>query len=65
MVVTDRVELMKQAGGAFARLGLTPVNIKAGSKPDLTLPLHVAMVETLSKGRRLRTVPCLEIVGNF
>ena len=49
LVVTDRIELMKQAGGAFGRLGLSPVNISAGSKPDLTHPLHVAMVETLSR----------------
>lgn len=49
LVVTDRVELMKQAGGAFERLGLKPVNITAGSRPDLTHPLHVAMIETLSR----------------
>lgn len=49
LVVTDRIELMKQAGGAFNRLGLSPVNITAGSKPDLTHPLHVAMIETLSR----------------
>lgn len=49
LVVTDRVELLKQAGGAFERLGLSPVNIIAGSRPDLTHPLHVAMIETLSR----------------
>jgi superfamily II DNA or RNA helicase len=49
LVVTDRVELMKQADGAFSRIGLNPELIKAGSKPDLTLPCHVAMVETLSR----------------
>ena len=49
MVVTDRIELMKQAGGAFERVGLNPELIKAGSNPDLTLPCHVAMVETLSR----------------
>jgi superfamily II DNA or RNA helicase len=40
---------MKQAGGAFGRVGLMPEFIKANSKPDLTLPCHVAMVETLSR----------------
>ena len=49
LVVTDRIELMKQAGGAFERVGLNPELIKAGSNPDLTLPCHVAMVETLSR----------------
>jgi superfamily II DNA or RNA helicase len=49
LVVTDRLELMRQAGGAFERIGLTPELIKAGSNPDLTLPCHVAMVETLSR----------------
>jgi superfamily II DNA or RNA helicase len=49
LVVTDRVEIMAQAGGAFSRIGLKPELIKAGSKPDLTLPCHVAMVETLSR----------------
>lgn len=49
LIVTDRVELLKQAGGAFNRLGLSPVNITAGSRPDLTHPLHVAMIETLSR----------------
>jgi superfamily II DNA or RNA helicase len=49
LIVTDRVELMKQANGSFARVGLSPELISAGSKPDLTLPCHVAMVETLSR----------------
>lgn len=49
LVVTDRVELMKQAGGAFSKVGLNPELIKAGSNPDLTLHCHVAMIETLSR----------------
>lgn len=49
LVITDRKELMSQAGGAFERIGLNPELIKAGSNPDLTLPCHVAMVETLSR----------------
>jgi len=48
LVVTDRIELMKQANGAFSKLGLSPELITAGSKPDLTLGCHVAMVETLA-----------------
>jgi len=49
LIVTDRVELLKQAGGSFERFGISPQMITAGSKPDLTLPCHVAMVETLSR----------------
>lgn len=49
LVVTDRIELMKQAGGSFSRAGVNPELIKAGSNPDLTLPCHVAMVETLTR----------------
>ena len=49
LVVTDRIELMKQAGGSFYRAGVNPELIKAGSNPDLTLPCHVAMVETLTR----------------
>jgi superfamily II DNA or RNA helicase len=49
LIVTDRVELLKQAGGSFERFGISPEMITAGSKPDLTLPCHVAMVETLAR----------------
>jgi superfamily II DNA or RNA helicase len=49
LIITDRIELMKQANGSFARVGLSPELISAGSKPDLTLSCHVGMVETLSR----------------
>jgi superfamily II DNA or RNA helicase len=49
LIVTDRVELLKQAGGSFERFGISPQMITAGSEPDLTLPCHVAMVETLAR----------------
>ena len=45
MVFTHRKELLKQAGSSFEKFGLTPEFINAGSKPDLTKSLHVAMVE--------------------
>lgn len=49
MVFTHRKELLKQAGSSFEKFGLTPEFINAGSKPDLTKSLHVAMVETLDR----------------
>lgn len=47
LIVTDRIELMKQSDGAFAKIGLNPELIQAGKSPWLDSPLHVAMVETL------------------
>ena len=49
LILTDRIELLKQASGSFAKFGLDPEEIKAGHVPDLTADLHVAMVETLSR----------------
>lgn len=49
LILTDRVELLKQANGAFAKFGLDPEDIKAGYKPDLSKNCHVAMVETLHR----------------
>lgn len=49
LILTHRIELLKQAGGAFARFNLSPETIEAGKVPDLTQSLHVAMIETLSR----------------
>lgn len=49
LILTDRIELLKQASGAFGKFGLDPEEIKAGHTPDLTKNCHVAMVETLSR----------------
>jgi superfamily II DNA or RNA helicase len=49
LVFTHRKELLKQAGSSFEKFGLTPEFINAGSNPDLTLPLHVAMIETFHR----------------
>ena len=46
LVFTHRKELLKQAGSSFEKFGLTPEFINAGSKPDLSKNLHVAMIET-------------------
>jgi len=47
LIVTDRIELMKQASGAFSKLRMDPELIRAGHEPDLMKPLTVAMCETL------------------
>lgn len=49
LVFTHRKELLSQAGSSFEKFGLTPEFINAGSTPDLTKPLHVAMVETFHR----------------
>lgn len=49
LILTHRIELLKQAGGAFTRFNLSPETIEAGKVPDLTQSLHVAMIETLSR----------------
>lgn len=47
LVITDRVELLKQAGGAMNVYGMDPIVMEAGSKPYLGGILYTAMVETL------------------
>lgn len=47
LILTHRSELLNQTNGAFTKFGLKPELITAGSKPDLTGGIHVAMVETL------------------
>jgi superfamily II DNA or RNA helicase len=50
LIVTDRIELLTQSGGALSRHNLTPTEITAGNaKPDLTKSLFVGMVETISR----------------
>jgi superfamily II DNA or RNA helicase len=52
LILTDRIELMKQADGALQHFNLLPILIKAGAKPYLGGVLYTAMVETLA--RRLK-----------
>lgn len=49
LILTDRIELLSQAGGSLESFGLYPMNIEAGQYPDLEYDLHVAMVETLNR----------------
>lgn len=49
MIVTDRTELLTQAGGALAQYGINPERIEAGTDPHLLKPCYTAMVETLNR----------------
>ena len=49
LVFTHRKELLSQSSNTFKAFELTPELITAGSEPDLTKSLHVAMIETLSR----------------
>ena len=49
LILTDRINLLKQANGVFSKFGLEPISITAGSTPDLNQNCHVAMVETLNR----------------
>lgn len=52
MIVSNRVELLEQTGGTFARIGLAYENITASSRSVPRAPVAIAMVETLK--RRLK-----------
>ncbi len=49
MIVTDRTELLTQAGGALSAYGINPERIEAGADPHLLKPCYTAMVETLNR----------------
>ena len=50
LIVTDRTELMLQAGGALNAFGMKPEQIKPGKEPDFLTPnLYTAMAETLKR----------------
>ena len=49
LIFTHRTELLKQSSKTFANFGLTPELITANSTPDLSLSLHVSMVETFNR----------------
>lgn len=49
LILTDRVELMTQAGGALKEFGLQPLSIEAGKNPNLKGSLYVSMSETLKR----------------
>jgi superfamily II DNA or RNA helicase len=49
LILTHRSELFKQSTKTFFNFGLEVEKIDAGSKPDLSKNLHVAMIETISR----------------
>jgi superfamily II DNA or RNA helicase len=49
LILTDRVELLEQAGGTFNRVGLMYENITASTKSVPVSMVAVAMVETLKR----------------
>lgn len=49
LILTDRIELLKQANGSFTRFLLSPELITAGREPDLMKSLHISMIETISR----------------
>lgn len=64
LIVSDRIELMKQSGGALNRMGLNPVEIKAGHTPrTMTGQMYTAMVETLA--RRMKDARYQRLVHSF
>lgn len=55
LILTDREELLKQAGGAIRKFGLNPSFIKAGSKfIDYRKNIYVAMSQTLRNRIKLK-----------
>jgi superfamily II DNA or RNA helicase len=64
LICTDRVELLKQSGGALCMMGMEPKEIKSGSKLDDFLGhLYTAMVETLN--RRLKDEKYQSLVASM
>lgn len=55
LILTDREELLKQAGGAIKKFGLNPSFIKAGTKfIDYRKNIYVAMSQTLRNRIKLK-----------
>jgi superfamily II DNA or RNA helicase len=54
MILTDRVEILEQAGGTFDRVGIQYSNITAGTRSIPTDRVLVAMVETIKRRVKAR-----------
>ncbi len=63
LIVTDRLELLNQSGGALNRLDLHAERIEAGNECRFGQSLYVAMVETLH--RRLKDARYLKLLQSF
>ncbi|AGO47845.1 helicase [Cellulophaga phage phi46:1] len=63
LILTDRTELLTQAGGALKEVGLQPIEIKSGKKPNLKGSLYVGMSETIK--RRIKDPEYIELIKNM
>lgn len=63
LVITDRIELLTQAGGAFQKFGITPQFLTAKTKELNSGKLWVGMVETIK--RRLQDSDYQRFVNSF
>jgi superfamily II DNA or RNA helicase len=63
LIITDRIELLKQSGNKLVEFGLMPNFLKADSKNIEIGNLYVAMVETLK--RRISRIDYIEFLQLF
>lgn len=63
MIVTDRTELLSQAGGALSAYGINPERIDAGADPHLLKSCYTAMIETLN--RRMGKIEYLNLLASL
>jgi len=49
LILTDRTELLNQAGGAFEKFGLIPNYIRSGEYPNLNHNCFISMTETFHR----------------
>ena len=64
LIVSDRVELMKQSGGALDKMGVMPFEIRSGHTPRrFDGQIYTAMVETLA--RRMNDARYQRLVESF
>lgn len=64
LILTHRIELLTQAGGSLANLGLTPTKIEAGKKIGyFSGQLYTAMIETIS--RRMDKLEYIQFVQSL
>lgn len=54
LILTDRIELLEQAGGTFERIGLEYQNITASTKSIPNAKVLIAMVETIKRRAKAR-----------
>lgn len=64
LILTHRIELLTQAGGSLANLGLNPVKIEAGKKIGyFSKNLYTAMIETIN--RRMNKLEYINFVQSL